>query len=164
LLALGLGSFLLQARRFYRNRMRPSLDPGMKLAAGGLVVLGAGLVLAWPVVMATATPRVATAYVMLLLLGITLFVAAHYYKIVPFLVWFHRFGPLAGKRPLPRVAELYSGRLASVAVSLLGIGAVTLPVSVLMGHAAATTAAAGLLATGVLVEAGQMAAVARSRP
>ena len=45
----------------------------------------------------TPGPYTGPAYVLVIVLGISLFVAAHYYKIVPFLVWYHRFGPLAGK-------------------------------------------------------------------
>ena len=30
----------------------------------------------------------------MLLGAIALFIAGHYYKIVPFLIWYHRFGPL----------------------------------------------------------------------
>src|SRR5690606_906389 len=97
LIAAGCASFLLQARAFYAHRHRPVLDPGMRLAAAALALVGIALVLAWPVMLTTAPARVATAYVLTAILGITLFVAAHYYKIVPFLIWYHRFCPLAGK-------------------------------------------------------------------
>ena len=100
----GLACFLVQASRFYRKRVRRSLDPGMRLAAVALGLLAIGLVLAVPVVANRASPRLATAYVLVVVGGISLFVAALYYKIVPFLVWFHRFGPLAVKRPVPKVA------------------------------------------------------------
>lgn len=164
LMGVGLASFLAQAVLFYRHRHRPALDPGMRLAAAGLGLLGLGLVLAVPVVLMDVPPRVWVAYVMAMLLGITLFVAALYYKIVPFLVWYHRFGPLAGKQPVPRVGELYSARTANVAGILLLLGALGMTASVLFGHAAPARLAAVVLTAGVLVEAWQMLLLARRRP
>src|SRR5690606_3733121 len=102
LIAAGCAAFLLQARTFYARRHRPVLDAGMQLAAAALALLGVALVLSAPVVFSISSARIATAYVTAVLLAITLFIAAHYYKIVPFLVWYHRYGPLAGSRPVPR--------------------------------------------------------------
>lgn len=164
LLAAGLLCFLAQARRFYRHRHRPALDPGMRLAAGGLGLLGAALAFAGPVAVGAASIRVTTAYVLAVVLGISLFVAAHYYKIVPFLVWYHRFGPLAGKRPVPRVSELYSDRAALAAGGLLLLGAAAVVAAVLLGSVAFTRAGALVLATGVAAEVVQMLGLARRRP
>src|SRR5690606_16723199 len=126
LIFAGCAAFLLQARAFYAHRHRPALDPGMRLAAAGLATLALGLVLSAPVLGGFAGARVATAYVATLLLGISLFIVAHYYKIVPFLVWYHRFGPLAGKQPVPRVSELYSARIATIAGAALVTGTAAL--------------------------------------
>ena len=164
LIAAGLLCFLAQARSFYRHRHRPALDPGMRLAAAALGLLGTGVALAGPVVAGVSSPRLSTAYVLAVVLGISLFVAAHYYKIVPFLVWYHRFGPLAGKRPVPTVSELYSTRAAMVAGGLLVLGAVTLTATVALGWAVLARSAAALFAAGVGVEALQMLQLARTRP
>jgi hypothetical protein len=164
LIAAGLASFLVQARQFYVHRHRRVLDPGMRLAAGGLALLGIGLAFAGPVLLLGAAPRLATAYVTVVILGISAFVAAHYYKIVPFLVWFHRYGPLAGKRPVPRVAELYDARAAHAAAALLLAGALVLTAGVALGAGLAARAGALLFLGGVLVEAMQMLLLARKRP
>jgi hypothetical protein len=164
LIAAGCISFLLQARAFYARRHRPVLDPGMRLAAAALSTLGVAVALAAPVILSQATARTATAYVLAILLGISLFVAAHYYKIVPFLVWYHRFGPVAGKQKVPRVGELYSARVATVAVAALVLGTAGLIVSVAIGQATAARAAALVLASGVFIEAAQMAKLWRTRP
>ncbi len=164
LVIAGLLCFLEQARRFYRLRHRPNLDPGMQLAAAGLMLLGAAIAVAAPVLAGVASPRVMTAYAAFLLLGISLFVAAHYYKIVPFLVWYHRFGPLAGRQPVPRVAELYSARFANAAAALLLIGATLLATAIGFGWGTAARAGALLFAAGVGTEALQMIALSRRRP
>ena len=164
LIGAGLIAFLVQAGRFYRHRHRPALDPGMRLAAAALAILALTLVFAGPVVWRVATPRLATAYVMSAILGISLFVAAHYYKIVPFLIWYHRFGSLAGRQPVPRVGELYSARIAAAAAALLATGALLLIVSVAAGWPGATMAGALLFAAGATIEASQMLLLAQRRP
>jgi len=163
LLAGGLLCFLEQARRFYRRRHRPALDPGMRLAAAGLGLLGTAIAFAGPVVVGVASAPVSTAYILAVVLGISLFIAAHYYKIVPFLVWYHRFGPLAGKRPVPKVSELYASRTATIAGALLLLGAIGLTAAVALGAAGFARAAAFVLAAGVAAEVLQMLQLARTR-
>ncbi len=162
----GAVAFLLQARAFYRQRRKPVLDAGMTLAAVGLGYLALGLVLA-PAALyyGTAAPRLVMAYVATLVLaGFTLFVAGHYYKIVPFLVWYHRFGPLAGKRPLPTVAQLYSPGPARAVVWLLALGAGGVVAGVALGTTPVVQAGSALFAAGATVEAVQMLALSRRRP
>ncbi|HEX6939504.1 MAG TPA: hypothetical protein VF158_08835 [Longimicrobiales bacterium] len=161
----GAAAFLVQTALYFRHRMRPKLDPGMRLAGVALGVLGVALLLAPAALRAgVGAPRLATAYVATLVLGFGLFVAAHYYKILPFLVWYHRFGPLAGKRPVPRVAELYGERTALAAAALLVCGTAGLVAATLAGAGAAARAAAAVYAAGAGIEIFQMAAIARRRP
>ena len=164
LIASGCIAFLLQARQYYARRHRPALDPGMRLAAGALALLTLALLLSWPVVTANAPARIAVAYVMAALLAISLFVAAHYYRIVPFLVWYHRFGPLVGRRAVPKVSELFSARVATAAVVALLGGALLLIGSVALGAAVPARVGALLFACGAAVEAAQMTLLWRTRP
>jgi len=165
LILAGLAAFLAQARSFYRHRRKPVLDAGLKLAAGGLTLLGLAALLSVPVlVRGIGSPHLAATYVLLLILAISLFVAAHYYKIVPFLVWYHRFSSLIGRAEMPQVADLYSGRWAAGAGVLLLAGTLGLTASVAGGWAAGARAAALVFAAGTAVEAVQMAGLARRRP
>ncbi|HEX2167213.1 MAG TPA: hypothetical protein VHG09_08225 [Longimicrobiales bacterium] len=164
LIASGCVAFLLQARAFYARRHRPVLDPGMRLAAAALSLLGVALVLSTPVLLSVANARLSTAYVLAVLLAISLFIAAHYYKIVPFLVWYHRFGPLAGKRPVPRVSDLYSARIATLAAGALVVGAAGLIGAVVFGMPVVARTAALVFACGVVIESAQMVQLWRTRP
>jgi hypothetical protein len=166
LLGGGVLAFLLQAGLFFRHRKKPALDPGMRLAGMGMAFLVGALCLAPFVLRAGfAAPRLATAYgVVLILGGLSLFVAGHYYKILPFLVWFHRFGPLAGKRPVPRVSDLYSAGPATAAAVLLGVGVLGLALALLLGAPWAARPAAGLFAAGAFIVAAQMWIISRRRP
>ena len=164
LILAGLAAFLAQARAFYRHRRKPVLDAGLKLAAGGLTLLGLAALLSIPVlVRGIGSPHLAATYVLLLILAISLFVAAHYYKIVPFLVWYHRFSSMIGRADMPQVADLYSGRWAAGAGVLLVVGTLGLAAGVAGGWAAPARAAALVFAVGAAVEAAQMAGLARRK-
>ena len=111
---------------------------------------------------ATASSRVL--YIGLAVLGCTLFVAAHYYKIVPFLIWNRYFGPLAGTRPLPRVADLYTAREASIVILLLASGAILVSSGVAATSTSLVRIGAVLLSGGALMQARQLWSVSRRRP
>ena len=165
-LAGGMIAFVAQAALFFRHRRKPALDPGLRLAAGALAFFLLALVLA-PlfVTLGLAAPRVATAYVLALVLGgFCLFIAGHYYKILPFLVWLHRFGPLVGTRTVPRVGELYSAPVASLAGALLAAGTLGLLLSTLLAATRAARGSAALFAAGAALLAIQMYLVSRRRP
>ena len=164
LIGAGVIAFLLQAREFYRKRHRRKLDAGLRLAAGALGLLAVGVPLAAFVLTNPASLRLRTAYVVVLVLACSLFVAAHYYKIVPFLIWNRHFGPLAGTRSLPSVADLYSQPMANAAAALLMLGAVTLIVTVASGLEIGVRIGGVLFATGAAIEAAQMTGIARRRP
>lgn len=166
LMCAGVLSFLLQALLFFRHRKKPALDPGLRLAAAGVVSLLASVALApFALSAGLGAPRLATAYVLVLVLGgLSLFVAGHYYKIFPFLVWFHRFGPLAGKRPVPRVADLYAAAPANAAAALLAAGVWTLTLAALADLQWLARPAAGAFAAGALLVAAQMWTISRRRP
>jgi hypothetical protein len=165
LFALGAGAFLGQAWQWYQHRRKPRLDAGMRLAAAALALLAAGLLQApFAVAGGAGAARAWTGYIATVVLAISLFVAAQYYKIVPFLVWYHRFGPLAGTRPLPRVADLFGQRGAHIAVSLLALGAVGVAVGVAAGSSSLIRGSAVCYGTGVLLESAQMLLLSRRRP
>lgn len=166
LLAGGAVAFLAQAALFFRHKKKPALDPGLRLAAVALGFLALALVLApFFLTRGLAVPRLATAYVLTLVLGaLSLFVAGHYYKILPFLIWFHRFGPLVGKQPVPRVVDLYDVRPGNAAVALLGAGVLGLVAATLTGTGWAARPSAALFATGAAIVAMQMFTISRRRP
>lgn len=164
LIAGGCASFLLQARAYYATRHRPTLDAGMRLVAASLVLLAAALLLAWPVLFGSTLGSMAVAYVLAIILAITLFIVAHYYRIVPFLVWYHRFGPLAGRQPIPQVHDLYSARLAHAAAGALTAGAAGMVASVGAGAPVPARLAALLFLAGVLLAAAQMFMIWRRKP
>jgi hypothetical protein len=91
-------------------------------------------------------------------------VSALYYKIIPFLVWNTYFGPLAGKRDLPRVADLYPHGMARIAAALLFVGTTVLLVGVMTTAPGMATAGAFGFTAGVTLMVTQMFTISRKRP
>jgi hypothetical protein len=95
-----------------------ALALGMGLALG---IFGEGAVAA----------RAAVTYGFLGLVGwISLMIVGMSYRVIPLLVWLHRYSPLLHDPPVPKVADLYSTRwqIGSYSLLVTGIGltAVTL--------------------------------------
>ena len=156
LMALGVLAFLLQSTLHYQARHKRRLGPGLVLAAAGLCALALALVLApyaaWTGLLA---PRWLSTYVLLVVGGISLFVAGDYYKIIPFLVWFHRYSALVGERPVPNVADLYSERVARISRwSRCPFGLVGIAAGMLVGSAPGVRAAALVFTAGAIDRVG----------
>lgn len=165
LIAIGVCAFLFQAFTFYRHGKRTQADPGMRLAAAGLLGLAAALLVApFALGLGLGNVTLLATYHLLLIGALSLFVAGHYYKIVPFLVWYHRFGPLVGLRTVPKVHELYSRRVASVNAWLLVAGWIGLVVGTACGAAHVIRISAVVFAGGAMLEAIAIGAIARRKP
>jgi uncharacterized protein YggT (Ycf19 family) len=114
-LALGDALFIL------RHRMKRALDLGVRhylLALGfwGLSLLALPFRPAW-----------AVAWFGLGFLGVV--VAGMLYKILPFLVWTHRYAPLAGKARVPLLKEMLPEGAGEVSMVFLALGALLFPLT-----------------------------------
>lgn len=160
----GVVAFVVQAATFFKHRKRRAIDPGMRLAGAGVIGLSIAVVLApFALTRGMSDLRLLTTYFVVLLGAVSLFVAGHYYKIVPFLVWNHRYGPLLGKKKVPKVAELFSERVALVDAVLLVSGVVGLAIGTYVGSELLARVAAIVFAAGALIEVIVIARVAQRR-
>lgn len=135
-----------------RGRKRSGLDWGLRFALTATAFLVPAVVLG--VAMATdrlSGPRVALAYAVVVLGGwISLTIVGMTLKIVPFLVWYHVYGPRAGREPVPTLARLSWPRVEGLAYALLTVGVVLLAAAVLAGDSAWIRVAGTVLALGAL--------------
>lgn len=157
----GVVALLVQVALFFKHRQRKAIDPGMRLAASGVVGLGLTLLLApFALTRGMNNLHLLTTYFVVLLGAVSLFVAGHYYKIIPFLVWNHRYGPLLGKRKVPKVSELFSERVALLNVGLLVSGLAGLSLATLFGWGGVARVAAIVFAGGAWLQVIVIARVA----
>jgi len=135
-----------------RARKRPGLDWALRFTLTGTMFLlpavGLGLALAADLL---SGPRVALTYAVVVLGGwVSLTIAGMMLKIVPFLVWYHAYGPRAGRERVPTLAEISSPRLEGLAYAALTGGVMLLAVAVFAGDAAWIRAAGSTVALGAL--------------
>lgn len=109
--AAGIGGFALQVRRIFVRRTRRRTDVSWQHTATSIAYLGlslaAGAVLALVPVGEPWWDRLHLAYALLAIPGfIGTVVVGQLYKIVPFLVWLHRFSRFVGLKKVPAASEL----------------------------------------------------------
>lgn len=161
----GVFAFVTQAIGFFRNRKRKAVDPGMRLAGVGIVgLVVATLIAPFALTRGVANMQLLVTYFAVIIGALSMFVAGHYYKIVPFLVWYHRFGPLVGLRKVPKVADLYSAKVASVNAALLVTGWLGTVASIVAGSELTLRLAALVFTVGVAVEIVAITRIAQRRP
>jgi hypothetical protein len=115
LLAGGQLLFGVQLVHLYQVRRRRGVDvhiPFALVAAGSGA--GSGMLLAWGIGSGAGPDSLLWVTAgWLAIAGLTLTaIQGFFYKIATFLVWLHRYAPLAGRQRVPRLEQLYGLRLA----------------------------------------------------
>ncbi len=110
---------LYDTHRILKNRMKRPLDLGVQHYLVGLAFLGLAL-LALPFRSLAAAYWFALGFVGLVVTGML-------YKILPFLVWTHRYAPRAGKERVPLLKEMLPEGAAYLAGGLFVLGALLTP-------------------------------------
>lgn len=119
LLLLAYALALYDTWRILKNRMKKALDIGVRHYLLGLFFLGLAL-LALPFDPVWAVLWFALGFVGLVVTGML-------YKILPFLVWTHRYAPRAGKEKVPLLKEMLPEGAGYGAGVLFALGALLLP-------------------------------------
>ena len=163
---MGVGTIALgvQVVGYLRKRHRPRLDAGLRLVLAGGVLVVFAIALGVVLLVTDAPMQFVAGYGVAVVGGLALFVAGHYYKILPFLLWNHRYAPLVGKRPLPKIAELFNARIANVAGAASTAGMFLLVLGTLAQSRPLVLLATLLFACGVLIEAAQLLKLLQLRP
>jgi hypothetical protein len=142
MIAAAVGLFLWEMREILRTRRRPRLDWGLRHALSASAYLAIltllGLWLASGLMPGEEVgARLAFGYGALALLGwVSVMIIGMTYKIIPFLVWHHRYSDHVGLRPVPTATEFLGDWLPRIGFWLL--------------HAGIATTVAGLILESVL--------------
>lgn len=154
---LGFASAFLRLARPWRQKKLPRLDWSTRhvLAAFGFLAIAIlfGLALASGLLGdEVLASRVAAAYAFLGLVGwITLMIIGMSYRVIPLLVWLHRYSPIVHDEPAPKVSDLYSERWQVWSFFLLVPGVIFTAGALLLQSVAGLRAGLLLLGGGVLL-------------
>lgn len=135
-------AFLIQAGLWIHHRHRDALDASLRQAVAACSALGVA-VLCGLAAMVTDNPRLIAAWGVLMIVGwLGLFVGAVYGRILPFLTWLERYRKRAGQPGVPKIGDMVSPRtLQRIAVLWIG-GMAALALAIATGR----TLAAGVAA------------------
>jgi len=155
--------FALDYARMLRLRRRKRLDVthyhGIAAVVYLALVMPAGLA---AVLLEVGQPAVFVALGLAALVGwIGQSAIGYLYKIVPFLVWNERYGPLVGRQKVPLMRDMLSERVAWVSLGCINFG---LPVSIfaaLLGLVIPFQIGSSLLGAGLLLAAINIVSIVR---
>ncbi|MBI5755539.1 MAG: hypothetical protein HZA12_01320 [Nitrospirae bacterium] len=127
LIVTGMFMFSYQIILIMKGRMRKALDVGLRHAVFAYGYIPVAALLGGLITLSNINPeikqRVILIYGFTVLFGcITLLIIGMMYKIVPFLVWFHKYSDKVGKEKVPMLKEMFSERIGNLQFWLLNIG------------------------------------------
>ncbi|MRI59023.1 MAG: hypothetical protein C6H99_05910 [Epsilonproteobacteria bacterium] len=154
---LSVAFYFYQIYLIYKTRVRKELDIWYKSILFGYGSFALAVVLGFIYILSGATlDSVLHASFWFLFVFFAFLINGHLYKIVPFLVWFHRFSPLVGKQKVPMLHEMYPKRQAefefwfsAAGALLVGIGLLSVNQELFKAGASFLFAGAIFLATSV---------------
>lgn len=151
--ALGCLTFIYEVLRMMVKRARPGADLTLKFTVAALaylvVAIGLGIGLSFGV--GGSLPGLYYSYALIAIGGwTTMMIVGHLYKILPFLMWYHRYRDKVGKEPVPMLKDMVHQGLGDASFYLLNIGTVGAALSLSFENVPWTAGFAALLLVGVL--------------
>ncbi|MRJ02455.1 MAG: hypothetical protein GXO19_00850 [Epsilonproteobacteria bacterium] len=147
---LAVALYLYQIALIYRTRVRRETEVWYLSMVAGYSFLALALLLGFLVLLSGGELNLVYAMVWALFAFFAFLINGHLYKIVPFLVWFHRFSPLVGKRKVPMLHEMYPKRGAAMEFWFSLIGSLLVELGLLIESTTALRAGASFLLVGAI--------------
>jgi hypothetical protein len=155
LLVLGVWLFAYDYQRMLRVRRRKMLDSTQYHGIAALLALCilmpcvlAALLFGWQ------QPSLFTALALLALVGwVGQSMIGYLSKIVPFLIWQTRYGPLVGRQKVPLMRDLIHQRWAAISLCCINAGIIAAGITALFGWIVPLQLACGVLGIGLLLAA-----------
>lgn len=167
--AAGIAAFVFQVQRIYRARIRRRTDLPWRHTAASFCYLVVAGVLAIALALSplddALQARLSLAYGFVALPGfVGSVIVGQLHKILPFLIWFHRFAPYVGLRSVPAASELLAEPPQRVQWFLMHGGIVAIALGIALAQPALRLAGALSLFSSSLVFARNMWAIYRRQP
>jgi hypothetical protein len=137
IIALGLLIYLYQIYLIIKSRVRKKLDVGMKFSTLSFGFLAVVIVLGILITFVEYYKVVNTTLIFgyLIIVGfISFLIVGQMYKIVPFLVWFHKYSDKVGIEEVPMLKDLFDERKAYWGLYLMIIGTAAVVISFLINE------------------------------
>ena len=121
-IAAGIFFFLFQMYVIFKSRMRKNADIGIRFSKFGYTLLGIttlfGILITFTNI--SNEMNVTLIYGYLIIFGyISMLTVGQMYKIMPFLVWYHKYSSKAGLEKVPMLKDMFNDKLASTGFYLM---------------------------------------------
>ena len=122
---ISIGYYFYQIFLIYQTRVRKELDIWYKSMLIGYFFFFISTIFAFIYILSGASlNNILYTSVWFLFMFFAFLINGHLYKIVPFLVWFHRFSSLVGKQKVPMLHEMYPKKQSEFEFYFSAIGAI----------------------------------------
>ncbi|WP_281950722.1 hypothetical protein [Nitrosophilus kaiyonis] len=117
-------SYFYQIYLIYKTRVRKELDIWYKSMLFGYFSFFISLIIGFLYLLSGASlENLLHTFIWFLFIFFAFLINGHLYKIIPFLVWFHRYSHLVGKQKIPMLHEMYPKKQAEFEFWFSAIGA-----------------------------------------
>lgn len=137
IIAASLMIFLYQIFLIIKSRIRKRLDVGMKFSAIAYSMLGVVILLGIVITFVSYYKVVNTTLIFgyLIMFGfISFLIVGQMYKIVPFLVWYHKYSDKVGIEKVPMLKDLFDEKKAYLGLYIMFAGTVAVVISFLLNE------------------------------
>lgn len=122
LIAVGIYVFLFQIYEIFKKRIRKKFDIGIKFSATAYLMLGLTTLLGCfiTVVDYENITNLTLIYGYMIIFGyVSLLIVGQMYKIVPFLVWYHKYSSKVGLEKVPMLKDMFNEKYAHIEYYLM---------------------------------------------
>jgi cbb3-type cytochrome oxidase subunit 1 len=122
MITLGIMLFLVQVYVIFKNRVRKKLDTGLKFSSYAFLMLGLTTVLGTFIAFINYQNilNLTLIYGYMIIFGyLSMLVVGQMYKIVPFLVWYHKYSSKVGLEPVPMLKDMFNEKFAEIEFYLM---------------------------------------------
>lgn len=122
MITLGILLFLAQVYVIFKNRVRKKLDTGLKFSSYAYLMLGLTTVLGTFIAFVDYQRilNLTLVYGYMIIFGyLSMLIVGQMYKIVPFLVWYHKYSSKVGLEKVPMLKEMFNEKIAEYGIYLM---------------------------------------------
>lgn len=122
LIVVGIYFFLFQMLFIFKKRIRKKFDIGIKYSATAYLMLGLTTILGGvlTVVDYENIKNLTLIYGYIIIFGyVSLLIVGQMYKIVPFLVWYHKYSSKVGLEKVPMLKDMFNDKFAHIQYYLM---------------------------------------------
>lgn len=124
-ITIGLILYLIQIYIIFKQRVRRKLDIGLKFSAVSFSMLGMSTLLGFSFLFfdyENITNLTLVYGFMIIVAYLSTLIVGQMYKIVPFLVWYHKYSSKVGIEKVPMLKDMFSEKLAELNLYLMLFG------------------------------------------